>query len=120
MLIFDPVNLKILKPGLNSVYLATCWVYYLYQHHYDLCIVNPFMRFLPLICRYNIPYKHIIVDIETEQITHFLDVASRMGILTSYHHYMFTSLVSRLFITWPCFHLPARSELSLNSSRSLI
>lgn len=44
--------------------------------------------------RYNIPYKHVIVDIETEKITHFLDVASRMGILTSYHHYMFTSLVS--------------------------
>lgn len=43
--------------------------------------------------RYNVPYRHIIVDIETEQIPHFLDIALRMGILTSYHHYMFTSLV---------------------------
>lgn len=44
--------------------------------------------------RFNIPYRQIIVDIETDQIPRFLDVASRMGILTSYHHYMFTSLVS--------------------------
>lgn len=45
--------------------------------------------------RYNVQYKHIIVDIQTDQIAHFLDVAARMAILTSYHHYMFTSLVSK-------------------------
>ncbi|XP_067946370.1 glutamate receptor ionotropic, kainate 2-like [Watersipora subatra] len=42
--------------------------------------------------RTNVNYKHIIVDIQTDQIAYFLDVAARMGILTSYHHYMFTSL----------------------------
>lgn len=44
--------------------------------------------------RYNIPYRHILVDMETAQIPTFLDIACRMNILTSYHHYMFTSLVS--------------------------
>lgn len=55
--------------------------------------------------RYNVQYKHIIVDIQTDQISHFLDVAARMSILSSYHHYMFTSLVSirRIFrhYRWP-------------------
>jgi len=51
--------------------------------------------------RYNVQYKRIIVDIQTDQITYFLDVAARMGILTSYHHYMFTSLVHRLFYLMP-------------------
>ena len=44
--------------------------------------------------RYNVQYKHVIVDVETHEVAYFLDVAARMGILTPYHHYMFTSLVS--------------------------
>lgn len=47
--------------------------------------------------RYNVPYKNVIVDIPTEDIPHFLEVALHMSILTSYHHYMFTSLVSLLY-----------------------
>ena len=46
--------------------------------------------------RYTIPYRQIIVDIETEGIADFLKAAESMGMLTAYHHYMFTSLVHML------------------------
>lgn len=46
--------------------------------------------------RYNQPYKHIIVELRTHEIRAFLGAARGMGLLTSYHHYMFTSLVSTL------------------------
>ena len=52
--------------------------------------------------RYSIPYRQIIVDIETEEIVDFLKSAYDMHMLTSYHHYMFTSLVCIIYI---CLHL---------------
>jgi len=43
--------------------------------------------------RHSVIYKHIIVDIETELIEKFLRIAFEMKMMSSYHHYMFTSLV---------------------------
>lgn len=48
--------------------------------------------------RYNQPYKHVIVDIHSHEIRSFLQSATAMGLLTTYHHYMFTSLVSADFM----------------------
>ncbi|XP_067947116.1 glutamate receptor ionotropic, kainate 2-like [Watersipora subatra] len=42
--------------------------------------------------RYGHSYQHILVDIKTEDIADFLKAAHKIGMLTSYQHYMFTSL----------------------------
>ena len=49
--------------------------------------------------RYNQPYKHVIVDIHTHKIKEFLQAAAAMGLLTTYHHYMFTSLVGKAYFS---------------------
>ena len=54
--------------------------------------------------RYNQPYKHVIVDIHTHKIKEFLQAAAAMGLLTTYHHYMFTSLVGKACFLFAFFY----------------
>ena len=64
--------------------------------------------------RYNQPYKHVIVDIHTHKIKEFLQAAAAMGLLTTYHHYMFTSLVGKA-----CFLFAVADPGGCNSANAL-